>query len=474
LPALRRPSTVAVPSGFAPPRLEDPATAAVKALFVVAALGIGVLAGIEPPLALALAVSVAFVLVVLSNLAVGIVLFVFVTFLEVLPLGANPTISAVKLVGVLLFLSWLAVLAARRDTGEVVELIKSHPAYAGLLALLIGWCTLSIGWAEDAAGSRTAILRFALDFGLFFIFITALTKRRYFIWAFWAFVAGSLTSAMYGLVKTQAFDVAGRLSGAGTNANDLAAVLVASLVLTVALAAWYKPSPILRLIAIAAGLACVTLTFLTLSRAGLLSLGVVLVFAVLVASRQRGKVLVLALVAVIGVVGYFAFLAPPSARERVTSVGSGTGRTDVWRLGARMIEAHPVLGVGIANFAQTSLHFVNEPGRLDTENKGEALVAHNIYLETLAELGIVGLLIFLPVLGAPMWMTLKAARNFGAAGDLRTEALARAVFVAQMAMLSAAFFASIQYNKQLWILLAFGPALLAVSRSSPAEEPNPA
>jgi O-antigen ligase len=468
MPAVPRPLAAAVPSNLTP-RIDDPATAVVKALFAAGALAIGILAGIEPPLALALAISVAFVLVVLSDLAVGVVLFVFVTFLEVLPLGANPTISAVKLVGVLLGMSWLAVLAARRDTGDVVELIRTHPGYAGLLALLLAWCTLSIGWAENPENTRLAILRFALDFALFFIFITALTKRKYFIWAFWAFIAGSLTSALYGLFTTQSFDVVGRLSGAGTNANDLAAVLVASLVLTVALTAWYKRSPILRLTAILAGLTCILLTFLTLSRAGLLSLGIVLVLALLVASRQRGKVLALALVLLVSVVGYFSFLAPDSARERVTTVGSGTGRTDVWRLGGRMIEDNPILGVGLANFAETSLHYVNEPGRLNTENRGEALVAHNIYLETLAELGVVGLLIFLPVLGAPLVMTLRAARNFADAGDHRTEALARALFVAQMAMLSAAFFASIQYNKQLWILLAFGPALLAVSRSSPRE-----
>lgn len=469
---LRR-SPATAPSGLAGlARIDDPTTAAVKAAFVALALAIGVLAGIDPPLALALAVVVAFVLVVLSDLALGVALFVFVAFLEVLPLGDDPAISAVKLVGVLLGLSWLAVLASRRDTAEAIELVRDHPAFAGVLALLLAWCTLSIGWAEDAASTRTAILRLALDFALFFIFYTALTRRRYFTWAFWAFIAGSLTSALYGLTQTQGFDVEGRLSGAGTNANDLAAVLVASLVLAVALAAWYKRPSILRLTAIAAAGGCALLTFLTLSRAGLLSLGVVLVLALLVASRQRGKVLLVALVAVVAMVGYFGFLAPESARERVTSVGSGTGRTDVWKLGGRIVEANPILGVGLANFDTTSRRYLDEPGRIDTQSEGEALVAHNIYLETLAELGVVGLALFLGVLGVPLWTTLRAARNFGEAGDHRTEALARAVFVAQMGMLAAAFFASIQYNKQVWILLAFGPALLALSRST-EREPSP-
>jgi O-antigen ligase len=469
--ALRRLSAAAVPSELPLLRIDDPTTAVLKALFVAAAVAIGLVAGINPPIALALAIAVAFILIVLSDLAVGIALFIFVAFLEVLPLGATPTVSVVKLVGVLLGLSWLAVLAARRDTGEVVELIRAHPAFSGALVLLLAWVVLSVGWAEDESAAKLAILRLTLDFGLFFIFFTALTERRYFVWGFWAYIGGSLTSAMYGLIATQSFDVTGRLSGAGTNANDLAAVLVASLVLSVALAAWYRRrSPILCLTAISAGLMCAVLTFLTLSRAGLLSLGVVMVIAVLIASRQRGKVLVLSMIVVLGVVGYFSFLAPQEARDRVTSIGSGTGRTDIWRIGMRVVDAQPVIGVGAANFPNASQHYLNEPGRIETENKGgQALVAHNIYLETWAELGVVGLVLFLFVLGVPVTATLKAARNFAKAGDGHTEALARALFVAQLAMLSAAFFASIQYNKQLWILLAFGPALMAVSRSTPRE-----
>jgi hypothetical protein len=44
------------------------------------------------------------------------------------------------------------------------------------------------------------------------------------------------------------------------------------------------------------------------------------------------------------------------------------------------------------------------------------------------------------------------------------ELLARGVIVAVLALLAADFFLSDQYSKQLWMLLALGPALLAVSR----------
>lgn len=444
----------------------DPSEAIALALFGAAAVVIGVLAGLDPPLALALSLGLAFVLLTLSNLATGVILFVFVTFLEVLPIGASPTVSGIKLLGLVLAVGWLGVIAARHDLNEAIELVRSHPGFTAALLLLCGWAALSIGWAEDQAAAEVGVLRLALNFALFFIFITALTKQSQVVWVYWAFVAGALASAAYGLTQTQAFDVEGRLSGAGTNANDLAAVLVSALVLCGALVAWHRRSPILRLAALACALLCAFFVFLTLSRAGLLALAVVMVIALLVASRRRGKVFVVAMLATVATVGYFGIVAPDQARERVTTIDSGTGRTDVWKLGWRMVEDRPTAGVGIANFAPSSVHYILRPGSLDT---GEVittagpLVGHNIYLETLAELGVVGLALFLAVLGVPLAAALKAASNFARDGDARSEALARALFVAQVGMLAAAFFASIQYSKQLWVLMALGPALLEIT-----------
>lgn len=463
--ALRR---APVPAGAPSPgsRFDDPGSVALWGAFGLLALIVGILAGVNPLLALAVSLGFAFVLVVLNDLAAGVVLFVFVTFLEVLPLGANPTVSGIKLVGLILGASWIGVIASRQQMGEAIELIKRHPAFTTILLLFGAWCVISVGWAQDAPSSQTAILRIGLNFALFFIFITALTERRQFVWVFWAFVVGAVVSAGYGLTQSQDFDVEGRLSGAGTNANDLAAVLVAAMVLSASLVAWHKRAPLARIAAIGIAAICAVFVFMTLSRAGLLSLGAVLVVALLVASRNRGRVFVVALVVIATVVGYFAFLAPDEARERVTTVGSGSGRTDLWTLGWRMVEDEPVTGVGIANFAPASVNYILQPGAIDTRyviTDAGPTVGHNIYLETLAEVGVVGLALFLLVLAIPLWSALKAARNFARDEDWRSEALARALFLAQTGMLAAAFFASIQYSKQLWILLALGPALLAVS-----------
>jgi O-antigen ligase len=92
-------------------------------------------------------------------------------------------------------------------------------------------------------------------------------------------------------------------------------------------------------------------------------------------------------------------------------------------------------------------------------------VAHNIYLGFLAELGIVGLCLFLVIAAGSLRTAGLAARSFARSGDRDLELVTRAVIVAILALLAADIFISDQYSKVLWLLLAFGPALLGVSRT---------
>jgi exopolysaccharide production protein ExoQ len=180
---------------------------------------------------------------------------------------------------------------------------------------------------------------------------------------------------------------------------------------------------------------------------------------------------VLALLVAVTAIGYFSVVAP-AAGHRLFEADGGSGRTDIWKVGWRMVEAKPVTGVGAGNFPDASIHYVLvEPGAIqnDTYVVDDPHVAHNIYLGFLAELGIVGLCLFLLIAGGSLRAAALAARNFARSGDRELELMTRAVVVAILALLAADFFLSDQYSKQLWLLLAFGPALLAISLR--AEEP---
>ena len=78
-----------------------------------------------------------------------------------------------------------------------------------------------------------------------------------------------------------------------------------------------------------------------------------------------------------------AFVAEPpttaTGLDRRLLSASGNGRSAYWRVSARMVEHHPLLGEGAGSFARTWLR--------ERPVANEARDAHNLYLETLAELG---------------------------------------------------------------------------------------
>jgi hypothetical protein len=80
-------------------------------------------------------------------------------------------------------------------------------------------------------------------------------------------------------------------------------------------------------------------------------------------------------------------------RERVLSL-AGSNRAEYWSVAWRSYEAEPALGAGAGTFARTWLRErpVPQPVR----------DAHSLYLETLAELGPVGLALLLLALAAPL------------------------------------------------------------------------
>jgi O-antigen ligase len=213
------------------------------------------------------------------------------------------------------------------------------------------------------------------------------------------------------------------------------------------------------------------------SRGGLVALSVAIVAACLMAGRYRVQATIVGVLTALFVVVYFASFAGVDARDRITTLQGGTGRSDIWKVGWRMVEDKPVLGVGSGNFNVSSIHYLLvSPGAIERDEfiVDHPKVAHNTYLQILAELGIVGLSLFLVIIGFSIFCALKAARWFGRVGDVHMEIVSRGMVVALVGILAADFFITEQYGKQLWILLGLGPALLGVARRTyPEQAPAP-
>jgi O-antigen ligase len=440
---------------------------------VVACLAavLGVIAGLNPALAIVAALGMVFVLVAFADLATGVVLFTLVTFFEVLPSGGS---VLTKLVGLLLALAWLAKLATSSDAKA--DFLKQHSAITGILVLFLAWGALSYSWSEQPSDAFTAVSRLALNAVLFLIIYTAIRTPKDVVKVLTAFVIGATGAIIYGLVSgasASSFGDSARLAGQVENPNELAATLVAGFVLALGLTAVARHSPILRVLAASAAAFSLFGIVLTVSRGGLVSLAVAGLAAIIFGGRWRPRMLVVAGACVAVTVIYFTSFAPPAAREHVTASNGGTGREDVWKVAWRMVEAHPINGVGAGNFHTSSIHYLLvSPGLIarsdfiaDTQK-----VAHNVYLQTWAELGIIGLSLLLLLIIAVLHTGVQAIREFEKRGDLRMEILARAQLIALIGLLASLFFSSDEYKKQLWLLFAMLPTMLAIARSGTLSE----
>jgi tetratricopeptide (TPR) repeat protein len=105
--------------------------------------------------------------------------------------------------------------------------------------------------------------------------------------------------------------------------------------------------------------------------------------------------------------GFSAFKAPPphavSLNRRLVSF-SGNGRYELWRLAWQDARHHPWLGSGAGSYERYFLR--HQPADI-----GRVRDAHGLYIETVAELGPLGLVLLLTGLGVPLVVALRSRRH---------------------------------------------------------------
>jgi len=234
------------------------------------ALLMGVLAGVNPALAVGLTVGLVLLVIAMANLTAGICLLAFLTFLDtILPADAQGALSVSKLVGLVLVLSWFALITA--GDPERREQIFSPPAFVFLLISFVGWAAVSAVWAEDSGAAIDATTRYLPNAMLFLIVFAGVRTREQLLWVVGSLVVGAVVAAVYGMVAGPPPDDPGRV--AIGNANETAASLVAGGTLAAALVFALRGKPVLRLLTTIAVPLCVFAVFLTLSRGGLVRSG---------------------------------------------------------------------------------------------------------------------------------------------------------------------------------------------------------
>jgi O-antigen ligase len=442
---------------------------------VLGAAGLlGLVATLQPTIALAAAVGLVLAFVVFSDLATGFAVLAFLSFLDTLP-AAQSSISPAKGVGLLIAVAWLARFSATQR-GER-DFFRDHALLTWAMILFLAWGALSMLSAREPSASESELLRYAPNFLLLPIAYTAMRTRRDLAMVLGAIVLGSLLAAVSAVLSpaptAELVEEGSRATGTIGDPNELAAVLLVGLAVGAGFALAKGRSPLTRAAGIMAVPLCAAGVFLSLSRGGLIALGALLVAGTIFAGRWRLPIIALLLAVAVGGVVYFTELAPLPARERITASNGGNGRTDLWTLGLRMVKAHPVTGVGLGNFPIVSADYAVQPGTIEHTQLIFATapkVTHNTYLQIAAESGIPGIALFMATLLGCLRCALAAARSWGRRGEASMESLARGVFLGLVGLLVADFFISNMFSKLLWVLLALCPAMLAVARSEERED----
>lgn len=414
----------------------------------------------------AIALATCFVPLVLFDLAAAVAVWIGLQFfqdLRVLSFGPNA-------IGVLVVLGWFGAFISR---GRHSPVLRQHRKLLLAVVLFALWGTLTIAWATrpDRAGTQTGY--YWLSALAFLIVASTLARARDVRLIVLAFVIGASVSVIIGLAtgSLKATDATitqtalqGRFTGGGADPNVQAAGFIASMFLIVGLFSLYRSRTARWLLAVA--FALVSVGFITAqSRGALIALVVATLLAVLLAPRLRRRILGLMAIAAVAV-GVLLTIRP-DALLRIIDVGGGTsGRSDVWSVTWRVFTSHPLFGVGLGNLQTFEPRFVLQPGSINRIQfvADTPYLAHNTYLQLLAETGVVGLAAFILVVVTSLRASGAAIARFEGRGSSDYADLARTVLLGTVGMLTAMFFISDGDDYRLWVLLALGPVLLTMAR----------
>jgi O-antigen ligase len=365
---------------------------------------------------------------------------------------------------------WIA-LAAGRNLPKVASWRRTR--HVGFVVMFLTWMALTLVWAPDPSFGSTAMLHLATAVLVFFLVLTFCTEPKHVRWLMTAFVIGAVLSILSGAITgglqtssaaTTASSSEGRLQGGTSDPNYLAAAIVPAMIFAGALAS-RRGLPLVRFLFMAAAAVLAFGLAATESRGGFLAVTIVSIAALATWKGRRRAIAAFIGVFILGAAAWF--IASPSSWHRVTHADDGgSGRADIWQVAWRVVEAHPVVGVGLAQFPVVSPNYILRPGALSRADLlvGKKIVVHNAYLQLWVETGIVGLLLLLAVAAAAILASRAALLRFDARGDPELATLARAVALALVGALAASFFLSNIDDQRLWVLLALGPVLLGIAQ----------
>lgn len=338
--------------------------------------------------------------------------------------------------------------------------------------------------AANPYTSRLRIIDFAKDVLILLCVIWALENHRYWrrgVWvvifsataltllSLYQIVTGDFGQTFWGFagikedqVITELFQ--NRLSGPMGDPNYYAMMLTAVLPLAV-----YRVLDEKKILNRAsAGICCALLIFTILNTYSRGALVAMLITGVLIALERRINPRILFSLGLMTVLSLP--LLPEGYAARVLNltnvVGENAavqneisvrGRTSELISGILMFVDYPVLGIGVGNYSDQYQRYAE---RLGLEYRAKAREAHSLYVEIVAETGILGILSFSLLMGGWFWYLRALRQNLLQQGRLVEAGWVVSLMMSVVSYLLCSIFLHGDYIRYLWLYISLGAAVI--------------
>jgi O-antigen ligase len=334
---------------------------------------------------------------------------VLIPFSSLLSVAPGPFGSVSTLLGLLLGLALLTQLVTtRRGSPSISAAVPVWLAFLGLCGLSVFWSIAPRATADDFATLGAQVLLFV---ALVLSRVDAVALRRFEN----AIIAGGVLVVGYGLA--QLFVLGGLPSGgsgAGRFGDDLLGPnnQAAALLLPLALVSYrgLTGPHNRRLLNGALALLLLFGILMTGSRGGLVAAAVVLAALVLFGAVRRGAAVALVVGAAV-VMAVVLLVNPAGVGERqISQADSSSGRSDIWTVGLYSCPKYCLAGAGWGSFPTVYRQELASVPDARILTQGVAYEPHNIFLLSIVEVGVGGLVLLVVGLGVAVIGAMRMPR----------------------------------------------------------------
>lgn len=450
-----------------------PTRVALIGTLAVAAIAVGLLAARSPLIAVLAGAGVALLLGVVLRPELMVHVLVIVIY------AGTVKISGVTIGRITAPLAVLAILVQLSTSWPKWRANKSTLLVVGAYALL---AVASLAWTVDLMGSMDALGSLGISLTYLAAFGTLVRDRRQLRTLLWTIAVCSAVMGLWWIFSyLRGLDRGANPAG---DPNFFSALQVVALFCIFGLIAAYRrpgrsPVPLY----VIAGIT-VASVFSTLSRGGLLTLLVAVIMITITPHERlfgsrRHKAYLLTATAVVATVLFFIVAPALLARIENQYTTLAAGRVDLQLAAMRAYEEHAPLGVGFGGFKGISVDVLRTtPGVqrlpvLYVHYQETGLYAHNAYLGSLAELGPIGVTLFIAIFLTTARSLNRTCQAAAASRDSFLMTVSHALMLALLSFAVASLSLSSETSRSLWMLVGLSLALSTVAESPEDPEATP-